>query len=891
MSRYLNNSTVTASVVAVLLIGLFVFQATFPTLAYADTSTDTTGEVTVATESVEDPPAPEVIVEVAAAEETEETPAEETPLEIPDPADVPTGTSSITTGDATAGLLLESEVNTTEVDTTAASSTGSSTPEAASLVLDPETPATDIAFENAATTTNNATSAAATGENNAYSSTASITTGDAIAYADILNVVNTNIVDSEGLVAFINDSLGYQDFDVRTDFELAYGDFETAQSTPACSLEACLDGTTTVNSTNTAVIDNNLLVLADTGGNSAAGNQANVTTGNAYASASVINVANTNITDSQYLLLTFNNFSDFAGDIILPSSDFFDQFLATGGGSTPSTVTTNNSANVTNTVAAEASSGGNTAAGNTTNITTGNAVATADTTNLINQTMVGGGSFSMLIRVHGTWTGSISGLPDGMTWRETPQGIEIIADTTGAGRSTSAGSVTSNNHASINNNVQVYALTGDNQAAGDSATINTGNAYADAAIMNIANTNIVGSNWSNLIFTIYGNWSGNLTFGQPNLWLGVRAESADQPMMPGSLVDYTFTIFNQGDSKARGVRLDSLFEATGLAFRDANGNPGQASWNVGDLAAGETKEVTYRAEVGNTLDRNVVSAIPLTARVTSRDRDADTSDNEDTITIFVGEKYSHTASAKDRFLANFDITKTADKTVTKNGDEVMYTVTFYNRGGQLYDAMLVDQLTDEAGKVMLEQSWPLGEIKNWETVTVQYAVVFDENFAPGTYTNSAQLIGFTGSVRPRDQRPYESSIVTEVVRHNLPDPLVLGASTLSCPEYITEYLRSDQDNPVAEVVKLQNFLNVHLGTNLLLNGYYGPDTEAAVREFQQLYRSEILDPWGITNDTGIVLYTTRRKINELYCGGTREFTLQPQEHEVIQYFRSRWLGA
>ena len=107
----------------------------------------------------------------------------------------------------------------------------------------------------------------------------------------------------------------------------AYAEFETSQSTTNCNLSTCGDTNTVVNTDNSVLINNDITVIADTGGNQAGGYGAQITTGDAYASANVINVANTNITDSNYLLLVFNNFSDYAGDIILPNSSFFDRII------------------------------------------------------------------------------------------------------------------------------------------------------------------------------------------------------------------------------------------------------------------------------------------------------------------------------------------------------------------------------------------------------------------------------------------------------------------------------------------------------------------------------------------------------------------------------------
>ena len=54
---------------------------------------------------------------------------------------------------------------------------------------------------------------------------------------------------------------------------------------------------------------------------------AGVTTGNAYAAANVLNLVNTNIVNSSYLLLSFNNFGDLSQDITLPSDGFFSAAL------------------------------------------------------------------------------------------------------------------------------------------------------------------------------------------------------------------------------------------------------------------------------------------------------------------------------------------------------------------------------------------------------------------------------------------------------------------------------------------------------------------------------------------------------------------------------------
>lgn len=923
MYRYLTINSWSAPTLAGLIVGMLLVQILTPTIVFGidelslETQTQTTDEPQLIA-----PVPPELDTSGAASDTSQDTDViivEESEQVDDQEGAAPevygydhSGTTTIKTGEAIAGLTIDNEINFTEVNTETNDNnsvvgtttkqnenTNSTLNDSPLPIANPseDLPYLSVQATNTATTTNYATTSAETGDNSAGGNIVTINTGNAIAYTDVLNVVNTNIVNSAGLVKFVNETLGYQNFDLRDEFNLTYAKFETSQSTPSCTLDACTDTNTTINSENSAFIENNIIVNANTGGNEAVGNTTSIQTGNAYASANIINVSNTNITDSNYLLFVFNNFSDYAGDIILPNSTFFDRISKNSSGANNLNISTDNSATINNSVETIANSGDNQAIGDNSTIRTGSATAVNDTTNIVNQNIISDNSFSMLIRVHGNWNGRITGLPAGLTWRETDRGIEIVSLPSG-GRNTGVSNImqSTKNSAVINNNVQVFALTGDNKADGGDTEITTGNAYADSSILNIANTNVIGSNWSNLIFNIYGNWSGNLSFGQPNLWLGVTADSPDNPIMPGSKVTYTYTVFNRGDSTAPDVSLKSIHESSALAFTNTSeistdGANTTNTWTLGDIAAGETRELSYTATVNKLLNGRVVSAIPLTSRVDSSQRDADNSDNEEIVTIYAGEKRTSSNSKSSTFRANFDIKKTASRDLAQPGDTVDYTVTFFNRGGQLYDALLVDMLENEAGEIINQQSWPLGEIKNWETITISYSMKFDSAMATGTYTNSAQLIGFHESRKARYQTPYESPITTHKLSLGIiPTGQVLGISDSVCQPYLTEYMRYGVTNNQTEVIKLQQFLSEHLNLNLSVTGIFNQATEQGVRNFQKLYRDEILTPWGLTRDSGYVYYTTQKKINEIMCGGQSVFPLASAQLQEINSFKNRIRG-
>ncbi|KPJ55824.1 hypothetical protein AMJ49_06280 [Parcubacteria bacterium DG_74_2] len=82
-----------------------------------------------------------------------------------------------------------------------------------------------------------------------------------------------------------------------------------------------------------------------------------------------------------------------------------------------------------------------------------------------------------------------------------------------------------------------------------------------------------------------------------------------------------------------------------------------------------------------------------------------------------------------------------------------------------------------------------------------------------------------------------------------------------------------------------------------ITGYFGTKTKQAVIKFQEKYYSEILEPWGFKNGTGIVGKSTRAKLNELCASPkietlTLQFTLatvnQTQLIEVANILKEQW---
>jgi hypothetical protein len=84
-------------------------------------------------------------------------------------------------------------------------------------------------------------------------------------------------------------------------------------------------------------------------------------------------------------------------------------------------------------------------------------------------------------------------------------------------------------------------------------------------------------------------------------------------------------------------------------------------------------------------------------------------------------------------------------------------------------------------------------------------------------------------------------------------------------------------------MKLQTFLNNFEAFSLAVNGTYDMATYNAVKAFQVKYANFILTPWGATQPTGYVYYTTKKTINEIYCKFQKQFPLTgDQEAEIAR---------
>lgn len=687
-------------------------------------------------------------------------------------------TTVVATGPAAAATQAESDVN--QLNVQVPRSHASSTEDGEIAIVS----AQNAVLEQSGTTT------AATGDNVATSSMeALITTGDAHASHRFLNVVNTTVINSQGFFLLLNELFAEGEIDTRrVDFDAHFGTATrtSAVATTACSLNGCDDPKITyrVMSSSTATVSNSYIVRANTGGNMANGDVAAIRTGNAYAGVNGVNVANSNFIDSRYLLISLNNVGDYVGDLVLPGAQFFSRFLAPKVGVDKVATEVINDATVVNTITGIAGTGGNSAS--TTGeavVHTGDSCALVGVENTVNQTYVGAGMVNILVRVAGDWSGEIFGLPRGLTWERTADGIRIYNEAVSATTTTTSGSsvpiangtTTLRNSAYIHNDITVTALTGDNRVVGGDGRIKTGEACVAANIQNIANTNIIGSNWMSAFFHILGDFEGDIAFGRPDLWLGATASQVGEYVRAGDTLRYSYTLFNNGDAPAHNIVLrqdtDRHLQNVQTDQLSPLGTSTQA-WQLGALGPGQSVEIPFTAQVASNLPYGT-TPIVLAATTHSAEPDANVDDNTERLTLTAhrvgggtsrGRTGSSASAVSNQAPALSVLKRVSTSTAVIIDDAegsaatstpVSYTITVKNDGGEAYGAVLYDKLTNAAGEVVHAQSWQLGTVAAGETIEVRYRIDFPVSLGGGLFSNRAWLVGYESSAAARSGRAEE----------------------------------------------------------------------------------------------------------------------------------------
>ncbi len=345
-----------------------------------------------------------------------------------------------------------------------------------------------------------------------------VSTGDAAAIANVLNMIQSSWDPSQGgLTIFSADILANYYGDLLFDPSIALGN-------GTGSLNGITNTTNqdlTLNVTDNASIQNDINLNAVSGDATANGNTTvgNVSTGDAYAVANVINMINSMIQAGQSFIGSINIHGDLNGDILLPQS-IMDILLGNGTGSSNTIASgsntnldVNNSSNygITNNTNLGATTGNAEAGANTTvgNLSTGNAETNVNEMNLIGQNVQNSHGLLVFVNVLGSWVGMLFGAP----------GTSAIS----AGNGTDSTNTITNNantdatinrdqNFAITNNLNLNAVSGDATANGNTTVgnVSSGNATTSANILNMINSTMKFTDWFGVLFiNVFGSWDGS----------------------------------------------------------------------------------------------------------------------------------------------------------------------------------------------------------------------------------------------------------------------------------------------------------------------------------------------------------------------------------------------
>lgn len=721
------------------------------------------------------------------------------------------GDVSITSGSATASGQIQNELNTNSLTLEASgSATPSATPEATdsasseNSITPTVTPSTlDISNTNSATASNNANVSAQTGQNQASAGgNADINTGDATALANLLNLINTNLLGSAYKIIFIDIKDQTGDINLYEEWLKLNNQQETQGNL-----------TLTVLNDNFANLTNQVNVLALSGQNqAAAGGTASTTTGNATALANVINFSNTNIVGSRFIIGIINIWGNFTGNIILPSKEDIAQNLtinnnggaqSTQGAETASSnssggglqLENQNQVSTNDQVGTLANSGRNESTGSGNTTSTGNATAKSNIFSLLNTNITASDWLFLLINNLGLFNGKIlswqdAGSNNTLTDQSTTyssqtgtggtsaQGASLGNPQAGEGDINSGGSTIRNqNAANVENNINAVADTGGNKLNGTSTDLKTGDAKALANLLNIVNTNILGSNWLFNLVNIMGRMNGNIVFAYPDVALNISHDR--DPIREGEGVAYGVTYENKGYKEAKDVKVELLlpqgvtqafgpdgfnWQRNGQALvvdlgnlephakggfkinvvTDPNFNSIQEklqSSSKGDLLS-NLKEFLIRPAFAQ--EKSLI----IKAVITNGNKDADTSNNATADQVTVEDKVNESEGGKDNN-QNQNVPPVLEVQSKNNvgeyvypGDTVTYEIKVKNTGNgvsnntTLFMEMLGPDNLSQGGT-----SFNLGTLHSQKSMKVNFGLFLIKDLNPGVYTTIAYAVG------------------------------------------------------------------------------------------------------------------------------------------------------
>jgi uncharacterized repeat protein (TIGR01451 family) len=273
---------------------------------------------------------------------------------------------------------------------------------------------------------------------------------------------------------------------------------------------------------------------------------------------------------------------------------------------------------------------------------------------------------------------------------------------------------------------------------------------------------------------------------------------------PGAMLNFLLTVRNTGGGPATGVVLSDPIPTGTTAVAASDGGVianGVASWSLGSLAAGASRQVSLSVRVNN----DATGRISNVAQVRSAEVSSPIASNNTSTTVSGGSP-------------SLILTKAVDKTGAATGDLLTYTLTYRNTGSATANPVTISDPLP-AGTVLVEVPNAsqliagtlrinLGRLSAEASGSVLFRVKISSSVGGTTITNQASV---SGSDFPQ---AIFSNIVTTIIQHVDDSPQLRGSWGTVRAESIggTYYYALNQTDRTISTATWTARLNVPDGT-------------------------------------------------------------------------------
>lgn len=602
-----------------------------------------------------------------------------------------------------------------------------------------------------------------------------IDTGEAIAYANLINLINSNLINSNLNIFLLNNFSGdVGDINLKDVWD---GVLDQQGGTQVDAIYNAQENFNfiVISKKNVAEVNNSATVIANSGDNliDNSDGQALIVSGDAVALANVINLVNTTLVGSNFFVAVVNIDGSTLGDIILPAPTSFqsDNGLLVGG-----LVDSNNNGTIDNSVQAQSNSGFNSigGAGDST-IVSGDATSLSNNNNFVN--LAGESDLFMLaVNTIGGWTGNI------YNWSE-PGSVEpgsgvanfLLGGDVSQGGPNYFAIVDMENQAVINNDIAAFTNSGNNTIENNSGTaeIKSGDATSLVNILNIANVNFWRSNWFFGIVNIIGSWGGNIIFAYPDLSINLTAEKNESK--PGEEVTYLLSFQNEGHDNVNEAIIEIFPDENVEYISDNSGLVPEVTnekikWSIGPVKSKQGGNFEIKLRIKDNIKqldtgwRLVKSAWAaenfdeiqsiVRAKIATYQPESNLKNNisliQTSIKIFKTIEPDEPGNKVDTDSNNQNVKPDIQISAKNNvngyvfpNDTVTFEVDIKNNGnGDLNEAVLVHEIFDEEGNLWVVDSVSLGKIKAGKEGKVTFGVAMEVDINKSTrYFSRTTVIG------------------------------------------------------------------------------------------------------------------------------------------------------